>query len=173
MVDHFSDLTYLHLMIITIQEETLAGKSDLEIWSATFGFKIHRYHTDNGRFYEQLFRSEIEDSYQIITFCGVVYHHQNAIVKRKIKLLYYELKHCFYMQKYIGQRQYLQCYGPIQCRTLQKNNELNLDDYGIHPMGYFAGTTIDITLKHHHPWGFPVYVSDAILQCNISGILMW
>ena len=36
MVDHFSDLTYVHLMKITIQEETSAGKSSFELWAATF-----------------------------------------------------------------------------------------------------------------------------------------
>ena len=30
MVDHFSDLTYLHLMISTTQEVALAGKADFE-----------------------------------------------------------------------------------------------------------------------------------------------
>ena len=36
MVDHFSDLNYVHLTRITIQEEILAGKTALEIWAATF-----------------------------------------------------------------------------------------------------------------------------------------
>ena len=36
MVDHFNDLTYVHLKIITMQEVKLAGKADFEIWAATF-----------------------------------------------------------------------------------------------------------------------------------------
>ena len=53
MADHLSDITYVHLMISTIQEETLAGKSDFEIWAATFGVKINRYHADNVIFSEK------------------------------------------------------------------------------------------------------------------------
>ena len=52
---------------------------DFEILAATFGVKVHRYHVYNGRFAEQPFRSEIEDSNQTITFCGVGSHHQSVI----------------------------------------------------------------------------------------------
>ena len=62
MADHYIDLTYVHLMIITIQEGTLALKSAFEIWYATFGVKIKRYREYNGIFSEQPFRSSIEDS---------------------------------------------------------------------------------------------------------------
>ena len=74
-------------MRITIQEENLAGKSAFERWADTFGVKIKGYHADNGRFSKQAFRSEIEDTNQNITFCGVGYHHQNAIFERKIQTL--------------------------------------------------------------------------------------
>ena len=73
MVEHFSGLTYVHLM--TIQEETISVKTSFEIFSATFGVKINRYHTYNGIFSEKPLGSAIEDSNQTITFCGVGYHH--------------------------------------------------------------------------------------------------
>ena len=75
MVDHFIDITYVHLTRSTNQEETLAVKEALEIWAAIFGVKVNRYHKDIGRFSEQPFRSEIEDSNQTITFFVVGYHH--------------------------------------------------------------------------------------------------
>ena len=71
----------------TIQEENLAGKSAFERWADTFGVKIKRCHVDNGRFSKQAFRSEIEDTNQNITFCGVGYHHQHEIFERKIQTL--------------------------------------------------------------------------------------
>ena len=55
----------------------------------------------------------------------------------------------------------------------EKLNELNVGGYGITPMEKFTGTTIDITLKNHHTWGCPVYVLNAILQGNISGLPNW
>ena len=55
----------------TIQEDNLAGKPAFEIWAATFGVKINRYHADNGGFSEKPFISEIEGANQKVTFCGV------------------------------------------------------------------------------------------------------
>ena len=55
MVDHFSDLTYVHLTRITIQEEILSGKAAFEIWEAIFGVETNRYHAENERFSEQHF----------------------------------------------------------------------------------------------------------------------
>ena len=46
MLDHFSDLTYVHLMRGTIHEDILAVKSAFERWTATFGIKIKRYHAE-------------------------------------------------------------------------------------------------------------------------------
>ena len=56
IADRSSDLTYVHLMIITNQWETLAGKSAFEIWATTFGVKIKKYHADNEIFDEKPFR---------------------------------------------------------------------------------------------------------------------
>ena len=56
MVDHFSELTYVQLTISTSQGKTLPDKTAFEIWAATFGVKIHRYHEDNEIFPEQPFR---------------------------------------------------------------------------------------------------------------------
>ena len=86
MVDHFSDLIYVLLIIITTQYLTLSGNTSFERWAAIFGVKFCRYHADNVIFSEYPSRSEIEDSNQTITFYGVGYHHQNAIVERKFKL---------------------------------------------------------------------------------------
>ena len=44
MVDHFSYLTYVHLLRSTRQELKLACKAAFEIWSDTFRVKIKRYH---------------------------------------------------------------------------------------------------------------------------------
>ena len=82
VVGHFSDLTYVDLMRSKIQEKTLAGKVHCEMWAATFGVNVHIYHSDNGRFDEQPFRSEVEDFNQTRIIWGVGSHHQNAIVEK-------------------------------------------------------------------------------------------
>ena len=56
MVDHFSGLTYVHIIRSTSHKYTLAGKSSLEIWDATFVVMIKRYHADNEIYAGKLFR---------------------------------------------------------------------------------------------------------------------
>ena len=87
MADRFSDVSYVHIMRRTSQEETFSEKSAFEIWSATFIVKIKGYHSYNEIFSEQPFRSVIEDSNQKIIFCGVGSHHKNIIFERKIQTL--------------------------------------------------------------------------------------
>ena len=86
MVDHFSDLTYFRLMRITIQEETLSGKSAFVRWAATFGVKIHRYHAENEIFSEQTFISEIYYSKHIIKFVGLGHITKVPSLKEKFML---------------------------------------------------------------------------------------
>ena len=62
MVNHFTDLIYVHLSITISQDETLSEKVSFERWSVKFGVKIKIYHADNGIFAEQPFISEIEDA---------------------------------------------------------------------------------------------------------------
>ena len=71
----------------TIQDKTLVGKSEFERRASTFGVKINRYDADDGIFAEGSFRSEIDNTNQTIIFCGVGFHHQNDIVKRKTQTL--------------------------------------------------------------------------------------
>ena len=52
-------------------------------------------------------------------------------------------------------------------------NVLQVDDDGITPMENCSGTTTDINLKNHNTWRCPIYVLDARLQGNISGIPKW
>ena len=147
MVGHFGDLTYVHLIKITIQEEIFVVKADFERWYTTFEVKIYRYHAENGRFSEQRFRSAIEGSNQTKTNLGVVYHHQNAIVEIIIQtitlgyrtLLIHAKIYCLYSTTT------MLC--PYAIKTfVEQLDELKVDNDGITPMEKFSGTTTDITL---------------------------
>ena len=47
-VDHFSDLTYIHLQTSTSGEETLKAKQAFERYASQHGVAIKHYHCDNG-----------------------------------------------------------------------------------------------------------------------------
>ena len=101
MADRFSDVSYVHIMRRTSQEETFSEKSAFEIWSATFIVKIKGYHSYNEIFSEQPFRSVIEDSIQTISFCRVWSYHQNDIVEWKIlNITLWSIKFLPYKNRY-------------------------------------------------------------------------
>ena len=49
-VDHFSDLSYVHLQSSTSSEETVQAKAAFEAYARDHGVTIKHYHADNGRF---------------------------------------------------------------------------------------------------------------------------
>ena len=69
----------------TSTEETLHTKETHEYLVAIHGYRVCVYRADNGRFSETRFNKAITIFRQKIRFCGVVYHHQNAIVEHRIK----------------------------------------------------------------------------------------
>ena len=102
---------------------------------------------------------------------GLVSHHQNDIFERKIQTQTLGAIILFL---------YAKIYWPEAITTIswtyalkafaEKLNVLKVDDYGITPMEEFAGPTKENFLKNHHTWGCTVYVVDARLKGNISGI---
>lgn len=84
-VDHFSDLTYVHLQQSTSAKHTLEAKAAFEAYARTFGVNILHYHGDNGRFAENAWRADCIAQRQKLTFCGVSAHHQNGRAEKKIR----------------------------------------------------------------------------------------
>ena len=62
-------------------------KEDYESLAATHGNRVCSYRLDNRRFAELLFKEAVQTCGQQISYYGVVYHHKNAIVERRIKEL--------------------------------------------------------------------------------------
>jgi hypothetical protein len=86
-VDHFSDLVYVALMHDLTLDETLLAKTSFERFASNGGVTINSYRANNGRFADAGFQQAIKDANQTITFYTVGAHHQNRIVKRRIKEL--------------------------------------------------------------------------------------
>jgi hypothetical protein len=84
-VDHYSDLSYVYLQQTTSAKETLEEKNAFELYAKTFGMTITHYHADNGRFAENLWRTDVIKKGQHLTFCGVNAHHQNGRAEKKIR----------------------------------------------------------------------------------------
>ena len=84
-IDHYSDLTYVHLMTKLDAESTVNAKLAFERVCDSYGVKVQHYHADNGLFDTKKFKTACEVAQQGLTFCGVNAHHQNGKAENCIK----------------------------------------------------------------------------------------
>ena len=128
----------------------------------------------HGKVSEQPFRSEMEDSNQTITFCGIGYHDQNATVEKKIQnIALWSQTMLLHANKYCPEAITTTFWAYALKAFAEKLNLLKVDYDVISLMEKFSVTTIYITIKNHHTWGSPVYLLDVRLEVNISGIPKW
>jgi hypothetical protein len=84
--DHFSDFTYVHLMVKMDAEATVEAKLAFERTSSSYGVTIRHYHSDNGLFdTSKAFKNSVVKAGQTLSFCGVNAHHQNGKAENRIK----------------------------------------------------------------------------------------
>jgi hypothetical protein len=86
-VDHYLDYVYVALMRDLTLDESLLAKSSFKRHANEGRVTISSYRTDDGQFADSGFQQAVKDSNQKITYCAVGAHHQNEIVKRRIKVL--------------------------------------------------------------------------------------
>jgi hypothetical protein len=156
-------------------EATLEAKRDFEHKCAIRGVKVQRYHADNDRFAEKLFKDDCNAQGQHLTFCGVGAHHQNGIVEHKIKditlatrtILLYAMR---YWPEYITTMLW-----PFAAKCIEDRiNNLTVNDLGITPEMSFSGSQAShVQLKNYHPFGCPCYVLDSRVQTSPKGLPKW
>ena len=86
-VDHFSDLSYVHLQSSTSSQETVQAKVAFEAYGRDHCVTVEHYHADNGRFADNLFLESVKEGRQTISFCAVNAHHQNGRAEKRIREL--------------------------------------------------------------------------------------
>ena len=84
-LDHYSDLTYVHLQRGFSSEEKVEAKKAFEAYSQTYKFKIRNYHADNGRFADNTLLQEVTQESKTISYCGMKAHFQNGKAEKRIR----------------------------------------------------------------------------------------
>ena len=69
-VDHFSDLSYVHLQLSINGDNTLAAKKAFEAYAHHHGITIRQYQTDNNCFDKHKWVNHYTDSSQTISHCA-------------------------------------------------------------------------------------------------------
>ena len=78
---------YTHLQRGQTLIKFIKAKAAYEQMAANFGIRVKKFHTGNGIFAEEGFKSDMSDNNQTISYCGVRAHFQNEIAKDYIKKL--------------------------------------------------------------------------------------
>ena len=167
--DHISGLSYSYLQVSSDGATTLEAKHAFESYNADIDIKVKAYHADNGRFAEKLFRDDVSNCDQDITFCAVGSHHQNGIIERHIGLLTSGTRTTLLH----AQRNWPDAISSLLwpfawLETEFRYNHLTLDSSGRSPFHRHTGLDIRLDLSTLHPWGCPAYVLDARAQVGQS-----
>jgi transposase InsO family protein len=84
-VNHASCKIINFSQFFTNTTETLRSVACLESQAYNKGFKIKKYHSDNGIFPSAEFKAYCKQQNQKYSFSGVGAHHQNGVAERNIK----------------------------------------------------------------------------------------
>jgi hypothetical protein len=84
-IDTYSSVSYVHLQQTTNAAETLEAKRQFENFARLYGVEISHYHADNGRFIENIWRDDIKEMRQTMSYSGVGAHHENGVVEKRIR----------------------------------------------------------------------------------------
>jgi hypothetical protein len=163
--DHWSGLSYVHLMTSLNGDETIEAKQAFERFAAAHGVRVQHYHADNGRFAEQKFLDSVKHSNQTISFCGVGAHHQNGIAERRIKDLTESSRTMLLHAQHRWPKTITANLWPQALKhAVNIRNAIPRELNGSSPLSKFSGTDIQPNMKHFHPFGCPVYVLESALQ---------
>ena len=125
-----------------------------------------RYHADNGRYAENMFKDNCKAKLQSLTFCGVGAHQQNGIAESKIKHLTLAARTMLlHAQRHWPEYITTMLWPFALLAAADRMNNLHIDIDGNSPEMKFSklpgGTT---RLGNFHTFGYPVYVLDSRLQ---------
>jgi hypothetical protein len=164
-VDHYSRISYVHLQKSDTSAETVIAKQALEGYACTMGVQIQHYHTDNGRFANNLFMKDILDQKQTIMFCRVNAHFQSRIAERRICELqdgtWTSLIHAKHRW---GTAINMQLWPYALRHRNDVNNSMQCNPQELSPLEIFSNSKVQPKLRHFHLFGCPAYQVEASIQ---------
>ena len=73
-IDHYSDLSYIHMQMSLTVEDTILAKRAFQSFARNHGITVKHYHADNGRFADKQFLAAVDEDNQTISFCAAYAH---------------------------------------------------------------------------------------------------
>jgi hypothetical protein len=174
-VDHFLDYVYVALMRDLSLDKTLLAKSSFKRHANDGGVSINSYRADDNRFADAGFQKALKDANQKITYCAVGAHHQNGIIKRRIKELTLISRTLLLHAKGHWPDYITTMLWPFALKEAAfRLNRLSLRTNGRSCEATFFNIDKDLfDTSTLHVFGSPCFVLDSRLQSGIAGPLKW
>jgi hypothetical protein len=141
-----------------------------ERFADSYGVKILKYHADNGRFAENVWKQAISEKNQQLTFSGVGAHHQNGRAEKRIR----DIQDLARTSIIHAHRRWPSAVDnrlwPYALR--HANHALNNTQFPGEektPLEKFSRTDVAPNLDHHHPFGCPAYALDGRIRSGMKG----
>ena len=164
-IDHYSRQGFVYLQRSLSSAETLESKRAFERYSKQHGVRIRHYHADNGRFADNLFRNDVAEKGQTISYCGVNAHWQNGIAEKRIRDLTDQARTIllFAQSRWPGAvSTHLWPYA-LRAANDSLNNSPRLQDKVI-PSEAFTKQKTTMKVRQQHTFGCPVFALNNKLQ---------
>ena len=122
---------YTHLQQNQTLVESIEAKAAYERMVETFIIRVKKFHTDNGIFAEEGFKSDASNNNQTISYCGAGAHFQNGIAESAIKQLTEKARTMFIHVKHRWPEVVQPCLCPLALKQAEFNlNNLRLSKFG-------------------------------------------
>ena len=165
-VDHASGCVFNYCQYSTDSTATLASKHHLESIALEDNIHIKHYHTDNGTFASDAFKSACALAHQKISFSGVGAHHQNGVAERNIKTIaQWARANLLHASSHWPKHVTIKYWPQAVDYAVWVFNRMPTLESGASPLELWSrmrSTTNE--LSRAHVFGCPVYVLDPALQ---------
>ena len=164
-VDHASDFTYVHMHYHLTMDETIDVKHMSERLAEQHGVQTLHYHCDNGRFADKAFVNIVWVAHQTITFCGIGAHNQNGVAERHIQDITKNARTSLLHPAHRWPEAITANVWPQAIEHVVHVKKFSSPARKKpSPFSKFSGMSVQLNLKHFHPFGCLVYVLQAPLQ---------
>jgi len=166
-VDHASGKIFNFPQYSNAATETIRSATRLEAMAIDEGFKIQKYHADNGIFASKDFKQHCDNNKIVYSFSGVGAKHQNGIAERNIKTVaQYARANMLHLAMHWPQQANASFWPQAMDYAIWVFNRMPNMESGISPNELWSSArgNAGIELSRAHVFGCPVYVLDAALQ---------
>jgi hypothetical protein len=163
-VDHASDMIHCEHQVGFSAVETIRAKQSYERLCMDNGVVVQDYLTDSGALKANKFVSDIQETQQLLRYCGTNAHHQNGVAERAIQSIS-NMARAMILHSSMHWKDGIDASLWHMAVTYATHIYNNTPNNGVSPMDIFTGSTIPRhRLMDTHVWGCPVYILDPKVQ---------